>query len=61
MMVLMGIGVKGKYSAETGRLDNSDQIAAIRKRLMVEFGRQDARVEVLRLSLSDSLRMTGFI
>jgi len=28
MMVLMGIGVKGKYSAETGRLDNGDQIAA---------------------------------
>src|SRR5258708_19419455 len=55
MMVLMGIGVKGKYSAGKGRLDNSDQIAAIRKRLMVEFGRRDARVEVLRLSLSDSL------
>jgi hypothetical protein len=61
MMVLMGMVVKGKYSAETGRLDNSDQITAIRKRLVVEFGRQDARVEVLRLSLSDSLRMTGFI
>ncbi len=38
MMVLMGIGVKGKYSAETGRLDNSDQIAAIRRLLVVEFG-----------------------
>jgi len=31
--------VKGKYSAETGRLDNSEQIAAVRKRLLVELGR----------------------
>ena len=38
MMVLMGMVVKGKYSAEAGRLDNSDQIAAIRKRLVVELG-----------------------
>ena len=38
MMVLMGMVVKGKYSAGTGRLDNSDQIAAIRRRLVVEFG-----------------------
>jgi len=45
MMVLMGMVVKGKYSAGTGRLDNSDQIAAIRRLLVVELGRQDARVE----------------
>jgi hypothetical protein len=34
MMVLMGIGVKGKYSAEWRGLDNSDQIAAITERLV---------------------------
>ena len=38
MMVLMGIGVKGKYSAGKGRLDNSDRLAAIRKALVVELG-----------------------
>ena len=32
-----GHGLKGKYSAETGRLDNSDQIAAIRKRSVAVF------------------------
>jgi len=38
-MVLMGIGLSGQYSAGVRRLDNSDQIAANRKRLMVVFVR----------------------
>ena len=38
-MVLMGIGVKGKYSAGMGKLDNSDQIAGRQeKNLNLEIG-----------------------
>jgi len=37
MMVLMGMAEKRKYTAETGRLDNSNQVAAIGRRLVAAF------------------------